>query len=183
MATAYTITVPFRAVCTVPGAIPLMFPVASILFRTWLNPLDATGLCWTAGADAGLGDVALGALEAAGEVAEAATDSGVIEQYGDMKREQQAAKEAQKKAEQEAQQTAALERERQQERQEAEWERQQAEQEAEEKRREAEREERERKVAIANSVQNANHCLKVKTKVFWATDGERGGETPALFTI
>lgn len=62
------------------------------------------------------------------------------------------------------------ERQRQQERQEAEWERQQAEQEAEEKRREAERAKRQEQIALANSVQPANHCLKVKTEVRWGDD-------------
>lgn len=180
IATAYTVTVPFRAVCTVPGAIPLMFPVASILFRTWLNPLDAAGLCWTVGADAGLGDVASGALEAAGEVAEAATDSGVIEaieDYGDIKQEQQAAKEAQKKAEQEAQQTAALERERQQEKRERERERAQAEREAQEKsehvttlERESARQRRKRINRPTDG--NGRECVQIERDTTWATSSK-----------
>jgi len=70
VATAYTVTVPLRVVCTVPGTIPLMFPVVSILVGIWENPLEMASSCWTVGADAGLGDVASGALEVAGEVAE-----------------------------------------------------------------------------------------------------------------
>lgn len=181
IATAYTVTVPFRVVCTVPGAIPLMFPVASILFRTWLNPLDAAGLCWTVGADAGLGDVASGALEAAGEVAEAATDSGVIEaieDYGDIKQEQQAAKEAQKKAEQEAQQTAALERERQQEKRERERERAQAEREAQEKSEHVTTLEREsarqrRKIINRPTDGNGRECVQIERDTTWATSSKK----------
>jgi len=70
VATAYTVTVPLRAVCTVPLAVPIVFPLGSLLFWEWEEPLGVAGWCWTVGADAGLGDVASGALEMAVVVAE-----------------------------------------------------------------------------------------------------------------